>query len=126
MTYTDRNEFLEKFQKQQGLSVNNSKIFDSSKSRISTVSEGEGRWEYLYQLEKIKKIKLQKLRLQKEENQLEKDYQECTFTPKLNKYKGNVYHGLSHFLTNNTSNANMSNMSSNNFNKSRIDTQGNF
>lgn len=127
MTYTDRNEFLEKFQKQQGLSVNSSNIFDSSKSKITTVTEGEGRWEYLYQLEKLKKIKMQKLRLQKEEIEFEKEYKECTFTPKLNKYKGNVYQGLSNFTNNNNnlSNANLSsNMSSTNLNRSRIDTNG--
>jgi hypothetical protein len=126
MTYTDRNEFLEKFQKQHGLSVNNSNIFDSSKSKITTVTEGEGRWDYLYQLEKLKKIKLKKLMLQKEEIDYEKEYKECTFTPKLNSYKGNVYQGLSNFtINNNLSNANMSTMSNNNANRSRIDQKGN-
>ncbi len=125
MTYTDRNQFLEKFQKQHGLSVSNSNIFDSSKSKITTVSEGEGRWDYLYQLEKLKKMKLQKLRLQKEEIEFEKEYKECTFTPKLNNYKGNVYQGLANFTNNNTSNANLSsNMSTNNLNRSRLDTNG--
>lgn len=129
MTYTDRNEFLEKFQKQQGLSVNNSNIFDSSKSKITTITEGEGRWEYLYQLEKLKKMKMEKLRLQKEENEFEKEYKECTFTPKLNSYKGNVYQGIANFSAsnNNLSNANLSsNMSVNYGNRSRIDTNGKF
>ncbi len=124
MTSTDRNEFLEKFQKQQGLSINNSNIFDSSKSKITSVTEGEGRWEYLYQLEKLKKMKLQKLRLQKEQIAFENENKECTFSPKLSNYKGNVYRGLSDFTK---SNANLSSkMSIHSMSRSRIDTNGNY
>lgn len=123
MTYTDRNEFLEKFREQQGLSFNfnTSQNYDINKSKISNLSEGEGRWEYLYQLEQLKKIKLEKLRKQKEEIEYEKDFKECTFMPKLNDYKGNVYSRLSQ----NLSSANSSHINSSHIvNKSKIDTLG--
>ena len=118
MTYTDRNEFLEKFREKQGLSINNSQTLDLSKSKISSVGEGDGRWEFLYQLDKIKQVKLEKLRRQKEEMEYEKDYKECTFTPKLNNYSS--LQGLSSFSNLSSSRMNTSNVMS----KTRLETLG--
>jgi hypothetical protein len=125
MTYTNRNEFLEKFREKQAVSFNNynsnsqSQTLDLSKSKIS-VGESDGRWEFLYQLDKIKKVKLEKLRRQKEENEYEKDFKECTFSPKLNEYHF-TQGALSTFSNiNNTSRANTSNI----INKSRLESMG--
>jgi hypothetical protein len=95
-TYTDRNEFIEEFRKQQGLPNNEKKSQKkgSSKSSNTVITQGnqkDGRWEYLYQLEKLKRIKLTEQRKMKEQGLYEKDLTECTFTPKLNTNKSTKY-----------------------------------
>jgi hypothetical protein len=47
----------------------------------------EGRWEYLFQLEKLKRTKLDEQRKLKDQQLFQKDLNECTFSPKLNTNK---------------------------------------
>jgi hypothetical protein len=78
----DREEFIQNFRIQQGLSR------QPSENKFMHATIGlEGRWEYLHQLEKLKRSKLEEQRNRKERELYEKELSECTFTPKLNKVK---------------------------------------
>ena len=91
MNFTDRNLFLENFREKNGLSRNTSYNFEKNKSKKLNLSQGEGRWELLYQVDKLNKIKLEESRKKIQKEEIEKDLKECTFSPKLNKNRGNSY-----------------------------------
>lgn len=124
MTNSNRDAFLEKFREQQGLSFisSNTNQNEINKSKISNISEGDGRWEYLYQLEKLKKIKIEEIRKQNQRDNLQKEYKECTFTPKLNKNRGSSYKNI--ISTANNSLLNLNN-SKNTLQNSIVNTEGN-
>jgi len=109
--HSNRNEFLEKF-KQDRLKNENDNPYminkrTGSKNHKAAIAENkiknseflsnknnnlknlgmEGRWDYLYELEKLKRAKLEEKRKIKENELFEKDLTECTFSPKLNKIK---------------------------------------
>jgi hypothetical protein len=99
---TNRDEFIQKFRQDQGLepktSMTRMKSTDKlNRSRVTHVNSnnvsicrtinGEGRWEYLHQLEKLKRNKLDQQRKLKDQELFIKDLNECTFTPKLNTNK---------------------------------------
>ena len=94
---TDRSEFIQKFRQDQGLqpSLQRNKSTDKlNKSRVNSSnnlsmskSSLEGRWEYLFQLEKLKRTKLDEQRKLKDQQLFQKDLNECTFSPKLNTNK---------------------------------------
>ena len=48
----------------------------------TTIEPLEGRWEFLYNQNKIKKIKKEQYRKEQHEKRLQKELEECTFTPK--------------------------------------------
>lgn len=107
--YSNRTEFLEKFKQEHGTSMSRSKIKDrysnnrnnqknsntnntadknsNYNSNLLKKSGLDGRWDYLYHLEKLKRSKLEEKRKIKENELFEKDLTECTFSPKLNKMK---------------------------------------
>jgi hypothetical protein len=76
----DREEFLENFRNQQGMP----RLTTEAKSTKTTKSQS-GRWDFLYQLEKLKRAKLQEQINKKQQELFEKEISECTFSPKLNK-----------------------------------------
>ncbi len=90
---TDRNEFIEKFRQDQGLPMmsRNETSNTLSKSRIiyepSIREVNDGRWDYLYSLEKLKQAKLNEQRRIKKMQVLQKENLECTFSPKVNRDK---------------------------------------
>lgn len=79
----EREEFIQNFRQKHGLS----RVSSENKLTYSSIAGMEGRWEYLHQLEKLKRSKLEKQRNRKEQEKYEKDLVECTFNPKLNKVK---------------------------------------
>lgn len=90
---TDRNEFIEKFRQDQGLPTmsrnETSKTFNRSRiiSEPSVKDFSEGRWDYLYSLEKLKQSKLNEKRRSMINNILQQEKKECTFKPTLNRAK---------------------------------------
>lgn len=82
--YTNRNEFIEKFREQQGLTP--LPDFNSSRFDTQIKQQIEGRWEYLHKLEKLKRIKLEEKRKEKTQKEYEKEFNECTFNPKINNF----------------------------------------
>jgi hypothetical protein len=117
--YTNRNEFLEKFKQDHGINTNKSKLNHkttnnkknsysnnsntNNNSNILKKSGMDGRWDYLYQLEKLKQSKLEEKRKLKENELFEKDLTECTFSPKLNKFKNLQYNFNSNSMIKSTS-----------------------
>jgi hypothetical protein len=82
-----RKDFIERFMS------NNTSYREPSNDDIRF----DGRWDYLYQLNKVKKAKLDNMRKTQKQEEYNKDMSECTFNPKLNKsgYSSNVsYHGV--------------------------------
>ena len=61
-------------------------LLNKSPSHVKKKDE-EGRWDYLYKLEKLKRIKLDEKRRMKDMNEYKRDVDECTFSPKLNSSK---------------------------------------
>jgi hypothetical protein len=61
--------------------------FSSNNLSYCRTSNPEGRWEYLHQLEKLKRTKLDQQRKLKDHELYMKDVNECTFSPKLNTNK---------------------------------------
>ncbi len=135
---TNRNEFIQEFRKNQGLDISRNTNPKSAKSRktnnnpktnisTSSISNNDGRWNYLHQLEKLRKVKLNEQRNLKEQLSYEKDFQECTFSPKLNKSKRsttNLSEGLSGISGGNNNNNNMSNLN-NSTNKIQLSSNSN-
>jgi hypothetical protein len=63
-------------------------------------SEEGRRWDYLFKLEKLKRMKLDETRRLKDMNEYEKDLNDCTFSPKLNINKmDRVNSGIGNNLT---------------------------
>jgi hypothetical protein len=118
--YTNRNEFIERFRQEHGLTNNTNtrqhtiegietpiprKITNKTSLNNSTVNininvnvnksqqQLDGRWDYLHKLEKLKRMKLEEQRKLKEQVDFEKDLEKCTFSPKLNTNKsmGNLH-----------------------------------
>jgi hypothetical protein len=65
--------------------TNQNDSIHNNSSNLLKVSGIDGRWDYLYRLEKFNQSKLQEKRKLKENELFEKDLRECTFSPKLNK-----------------------------------------
>jgi hypothetical protein len=88
---TDRNEFIEKFRHDQGLTSLSRNETCKTLNRSRIVSEpsvkeySEGRWDYLYSLERLKRAKLSELRRAKEVFIRSKEKMDCTFSPKVNR-----------------------------------------
>ena len=79
----DRHEFIEKFKKDQKLdqSRNTSERAKSNSKEVNLNS----RWDYLYQLGKVKQSKKKQLIELKEKENMNIETRECTFSPKVNK-----------------------------------------
>lgn len=54
-------------------------------SNLKKLSEKDGRWEYLYQLNKLKKIKNYYIKEIVQKDQKDREKAQCTFSPKTNK-----------------------------------------
>jgi hypothetical protein len=122
----NRDEFIKQFKQDHGIpvlnnnNINKSTILQKSKSRGDLLNKSpshvkkkdeEGRWDYLYKLEKLKRIKLDEKRRMKDMNEYKRDVDECTFSPKLNSSKMiRINSGLSNMSnsSNNLSNISMS------------------
>jgi hypothetical protein len=78
-----RQEFIEKFKS------NNTTVNEPSAASIRF----DGRWDYLHQLNKVKKVRIDKLREVRKREEYEKDMSECTFSPRTNKNYANISQG---------------------------------
>jgi hypothetical protein len=123
--HSNRNDFLDKFKQNRARNENDNPYIINKKTQNKTskaaISENkiknseslsnrnnnfknlgmEGRWDYLYELEKLKRAKLDEKRKIKENELFEKDLTECTFSPKLNKFRNlkNNFNSNSKFLS---------------------------
>jgi len=79
--------------------INKTISVDDNSSNLLKVSGIDGRWDYLYRLEKYNKSKLEEKRKIKENELFQKDLRECTFSPKLNKSFNNQNNFISNFNT---------------------------
>lgn len=91
---SERDEFINKFRQERGMKPLKSEIRQRSiknlnLSRDSRILNNQ-RFEQLYQFEKIKQSKIQEKRKLIENERKAKEETECTFSPKLNKFRPEI------------------------------------
>lgn len=64
-------------------------------SNLKKLSENDGRWEYLYQLNKLKLIKNQYIKEIVQKDQMDREKAQCTFSPKTNLKISKINEGYS-------------------------------